>query len=103
MHFIQAVVSIFTLQTLATAQLADPVLVARNEFQVARENYLAARDEYLAVRDLHLRGTHGVGKCKKQGSQLYCDTGDIKLMRMPKTPCGPSMKAGDTCRYIMYN
>jgi hypothetical protein len=56
MHFIKTVVSLFTLQTLATAQLADPELVARNEYQVARENYLAARDEFLAARELYLRG-----------------------------------------------
>ncbi|CAG9983748.1 unnamed protein product [Clonostachys byssicola] len=63
MYFIKTIISIFTLYTLATAQLGDPELVARNEYRVARENYLAARDEYLAVRneyfgkrDLELRG-----------------------------------------------
>lgn len=55
MHSIKTFVSIFALQTLATAQLADPELVARNEYQVARENYLVARDEFLGARELYLR------------------------------------------------
>ncbi|CAH0045598.1 unnamed protein product, partial [Clonostachys solani] len=100
MHFIKTFVSIFTLQTLATAQLADHNLVARNEYQVARENYLAARDEYLTARDLYLRGS-APGKCDRVKNELVCVPSEPvkKPWYKPKrkTLCPWRMKPGDLC------
>jgi BMFP domain-containing protein YqiC len=55
MHFIKTFISIFALQTIATAQLEGQDLVTRNEYQIARGKYLAARDEFLTTRELYLR------------------------------------------------
>ncbi|KAK7211481.1 hypothetical protein V2G26_018659 [Clonostachys chloroleuca] len=100
MHSIKTFVSIFALQTLATAQLADPELVARNEYQVARENYLVARDEFLGARELYLRAG-GTGKCERVKNELVCvPSVPVKknwFTPTRKTLCQWRMNPGDLC------
>ncbi|VUC26585.1 unnamed protein product [Clonostachys rosea] len=100
MHFIKTVISLFALQTLATAQLEDQRLIARNEYQVARGKYLAARDEFLTKREVYLRAAD-TGKCARVKEELLCVPSEPskKPWWKPKrkTPCQWRMKPGDLC------